>query len=39
MVPIDVGPHSKHVQVIRGDIKPGSAERSRDFENGATSFF
>jgi hypothetical protein len=28
MVAIDAGTHSEHVQVIRGDFKPGSVERS-----------
>jgi hypothetical protein len=28
MVVIDAGTHSEHVQVIRGDFKPGSVERS-----------
>jgi hypothetical protein len=28
MIVIDVGAHSAHVQVIRCDFKPGSAERS-----------
>jgi hypothetical protein len=28
MAVIDAGTHSEHVQVIRGDFKPGSVERS-----------
>jgi hypothetical protein len=28
MVLIDAGSHSEHVQVIKGDFKPGSTERS-----------
>jgi hypothetical protein len=28
MVVIDAGAHSEHVQVTRGDFKPGSVERS-----------
>jgi hypothetical protein len=31
---VDAGAHSKHVQVIRWDIKPGSMEKSRDVESG-----
>jgi hypothetical protein len=34
MVLIDAGTRYEHVQIIRCDIKPGSAERSRDVENG-----
>jgi hypothetical protein len=32
MVVIDAGTYSEHVQVIRGDLKPGSVERSIDLE-------
>jgi hypothetical protein len=28
MVVIDAGSHFEHAQVIRGDLKPGSVERS-----------
>jgi hypothetical protein len=28
MVVIDAGTHFEHVQVIRGDFKPGSVEKS-----------
>jgi hypothetical protein len=34
MVFVGAGTHSKHVQVIRSDIEPGSVERSRDAEKG-----
>jgi hypothetical protein len=27
MVVVDVATHSEHVQVIRGDFKPGSVEK------------
>jgi hypothetical protein len=33
------GVYSKHVQVIRCDIRPGSVKKSRDVENGTISFF
>jgi hypothetical protein len=33
MVLVDSGTLSKHVQVIRCDIKPGLVERSSDVEN------
>jgi hypothetical protein len=35
MVVIDASTPSEHVQVIRGDFKPGSVERSRDVKNKA----
>jgi hypothetical protein len=36
MVVIHAGTHSEHVQVIRGDFKPGSVERSRSRQGGYT---
>jgi hypothetical protein len=36
MVVIDAGIHSEHVQVIRGDFKLGSVERSIGVEGGHT---
>jgi hypothetical protein len=35
MVPVDEGVYFEHVQVIRGEIKLGSFERSRDVKNKA----
>jgi hypothetical protein len=33
MVLLNAGAHSEHIKVIRRNIKPGSAERSREVEN------
>jgi hypothetical protein len=35
MVPVDEGVHFEHIQIIRGEIKLGSFERSRDVKNKA----
>jgi hypothetical protein len=37
MVLEDTRIHSEHSQVIKRDIKPRSAEKSRDAENGSIS--